>query len=122
MQNIRLSRNIIVIYKHKDPLLAQNFLCKFVYIQLCAAKLLDLGAIMTEFHKNIRLETQMQSVGAYLQNTCLQHAVSNSIIECFFLKFFEYTQFFNIVLLNIINPVLVWAHLFPDSFQMPQAW
>lgn len=84
MQNIRLPRNVPAIYKHKDPLLAQNFLCKFVYIQLCSAELLDSGAIMIEFHKNTRLKMQMQSLGTYVWSTCLQHASPNSIIEWFF--------------------------------------
>lgn len=105
MQNIRLSRNVTDIYKHKDPLLAQNLLCKFVYIQLCSAELLDSGAIMIKFHENTRLEMQIQSLGTYVWNTCLQYLNV------------KYPQFCNTI--SIINPVVVWARLFP-SFQMLQ--
>lgn len=56
MQNFVFSRNAINTYKHKYPMLAQNFLRKFVYIQLCSAELLDSRAIMVEFHKNTRQE------------------------------------------------------------------
>lgn len=56
MQNSIFSRNVIAIFKHKYPVLAQNFLCKFVSVQLCSAELLDSRAIMVEFHKNTRLE------------------------------------------------------------------
>lgn len=56
MQNFIFLRNVIAIFKHKYPVLAQIILGKFVYIQICSAELLASRAIMVEFPKNARLE------------------------------------------------------------------
>lgn len=114
MQNFRLSRNIIAIYKHKYPELAQTFHIN-LYIFSYDTELLDPGAIMIEFHKNTRLEMQIQSLGTYLWNTYLQRVSLKWYYWMVLFINFECAQFCNTA--SIINPVLVWAYLFQIVFK-----
>lgn len=75
---------------------------------------------MIEFHKNTSLEMQIQNLWTYLWNTCLQRGCLQQYYWMALFINFEYAQFCKIV--YIINPVVVWAHLFPGSFQMLQIW
>lgn len=74
----------------------------------------------SEFHKNTMLEMQTQSLWTYLWNTCLQCGSLQCYYRMVLFINFEYAQLCNIA--SIINPVVVWAHLFPGSFQMLPVW